>query len=147
MSDVSVVVWGLIEYRAGVLVSKDFVAVAHGGFHNVALKFDGSLTAWGLNQQRQCDVPAGNDFTAVAGGGYHSLALKFERSAIASGIGKYPEFDTPISKDYIAIARGVYHGIVYIGEPVVLLLLGMAAFVLYRGGRTAGPKLLGDAKK
>jgi hypothetical protein len=51
--------------------------VAGGGVHSLGLKADGSIVAWGRNDDSQCDVPAPNsDFVAAAGGWGHSLGLK-----------------------------------------------------------------------
>ena len=55
----------------------DFVAIAAGDDHSLALKSDGSLAAWGQNCCGQTDVPAGHDFVAIdAGGYYYSLAIR-----------------------------------------------------------------------
>ncbi|MBN1392082.1 MAG: hypothetical protein JW947_04685, partial [Sedimentisphaerales bacterium] len=54
----------------------DFVAVAAGYYHSLALKSDGTIVGWGYDGYGQATPPAGNDFVAVAAGGYHSLALK-----------------------------------------------------------------------
>jgi alpha-tubulin suppressor-like RCC1 family protein len=121
---------------------EEFAAIVDGGFHSLGLKFDGSLSAWGLNNCRQCDVPAGNDFVAIARGEYHSLALKSDDdSAAASGLNKYQQLDVPTGADFVAIARGMYHGISAVGEPVVLLLLGPAAVMLYTAGRSTSSRL------
>ena len=50
----------------------------------------------------------------------------------ASSVSKYPPFDISLGKDFVAIARGVYHSIVFVGEPVTLLLLSLVALVLWR---------------
>ena len=53
------------------------MAVAGGQWHSLGLKSDGTIVAWGYNDQGQCDVPAPNaDFVAVAGGELHSLGIK-----------------------------------------------------------------------
>jgi hypothetical protein len=53
------------------------VAVAGGWYHSLGLKADGSIVAWGWNDDAQCDVPAPNSsFVAVVGGGMFSLGLK-----------------------------------------------------------------------
>jgi alpha-tubulin suppressor-like RCC1 family protein len=54
----------------------DFIAIATGSYHNLALRSDGSLAAWGYNSDGQCDVPVGNGFAAISAGDYHSLALR-----------------------------------------------------------------------
>ena len=53
----------------------DFVAVAAGGDHSLALKTDGSLVAWGNNDNGQTDVPAGNNFIDIAAGNIPQLRL------------------------------------------------------------------------
>jgi hypothetical protein len=46
-------------------------------WHNLGLKVDGSIVAWGDSTFGQCIVPAPNcGFVGVAGGVYHSLGLK-----------------------------------------------------------------------
>lgn len=46
-----------------------------GGWHNLALKSNGSLVGWGYNGDGQTDVPEGNDFVEIGSGSYHSLAI------------------------------------------------------------------------
>src|SRR4029077_10619286 len=54
--------------------------------HVVAVKEDGSVTAWGLNNRGQATVPAGlSGVTAVAAGWFHSLALKKDGTVVAWG--------------------------------------------------------------
>ncbi|MGA1980761.1 MAG: hypothetical protein ABSG99_09425 [Sedimentisphaerales bacterium] len=48
---------------------------------------------------------------------------------------KYQQLDVPTGADFVVIARGVYHGISAVSEPVVLLLLGSVAVMLYAAGR------------
>jgi hypothetical protein len=76
-------------------------------------------------------VPAGNAFVSLASGGYHSLALRCDRSNAVSDIPKYQQLDMPVGKDVVAIARGVYRSIAFVGEPVVLLVLGLVAVILF----------------
>ena len=54
----------------------DFVQIASGGWHCLALRADGSIVSWGRNDDRQVsDTPAGGNFAHVAGGWSHSLAI------------------------------------------------------------------------
>jgi len=64
--------YGLVWYGR---LSNDFVAVAAGAYHNLALKSDGSLVVWGRNNYGQINVPVGNDFVAIAAGSWHNLAI------------------------------------------------------------------------
>ncbi|TFG47193.1 MAG: PASTA domain-containing protein, partial [Candidatus Brocadiia bacterium] len=54
----------------------DFVAIAAGGYHGLALKADGAIAGWGENDYGEASPPSGNDVVAVAAGEAHSLALK-----------------------------------------------------------------------
>jgi alpha-tubulin suppressor-like RCC1 family protein len=74
----------------------DWVSVAAGTFHTVAIKADGSLWAWGLNDQRQINGAGGTvsapvrigtatDWTVVSAGYCHSVALKRNGTAYAWG--------------------------------------------------------------
>jgi len=53
----------------------NYVAIAAGGFHSLALKNDGSIVGWGLNSNGQATPPAGNNYVAIAAGNFYSLAL------------------------------------------------------------------------
>jgi alpha-tubulin suppressor-like RCC1 family protein len=62
------------------------LSVAAGSGHIVALKDNGSVIAWGLNNRGQATVPAGlSGVTAVAAGWFHSLALKKDGTVVAWG--------------------------------------------------------------
>jgi hypothetical protein len=82
----------------------DFVALASGQQHTLALTADGSVVAWGVNTFKQCNVPAPNrDFMAVAAGYYHSLGLKSDGSIVAWGDTKTVPSD---NTGFVAIAAG-----------------------------------------
>ena len=52
------------------------IAVASGAYHNLALKADSTVIAWGENSYGQATVPPGlTNIVAIAAGNYHSLAL------------------------------------------------------------------------
>lgn len=88
-----------------------FVAVAAGPSHSLALRSNGSIAAWGLNDYGQCNVPSPNrDFIAVAGGWWHSLGLKSNGTIVAWGNNTYHQRDVPSpNSGFIAIAAGTYH--------------------------------------
>jgi len=89
----------------------DFVEIASGGGHNLALRSDGSLIAWGSNTYGQCDVPAGDNFVAVAAGSMHSLSLKSDGSLVAWGYNNYGECNVPPGNEFIEVAAGGEHSL------------------------------------
>jgi alpha-tubulin suppressor-like RCC1 family protein len=70
--------------------------VAEGGFHNLALKKDGTVVSWGYNWQHQCNVPAGLSLVvAVAAGAYHSLALRDDGTVVSWGHNQWLQSEAP----------------------------------------------------
>jgi hypothetical protein len=90
------------------------VAVAVGKAHILALKSDGTVLAWGLdNSYGQCDVPLPNTgFVAVAGGDRHSLGLKSDGSIVAWGDNTDGQCDVPVpNSGFTAVAAGGKHSL------------------------------------
>ncbi|MDH7480616.1 MAG: hypothetical protein QHH26_01405 [Armatimonadota bacterium] len=68
----------------GVDLNGPFVQIDGGGDHSLALRKDGSVVAWGNNDDGQCDVPKPNkDFVAIAAGTAHSLAIRASRTSFS----------------------------------------------------------------
>ena len=88
-------------------------AISGGHEHNVVLKIDGTVAAWGDNFYGQCNVPAGlSNVQAVAGGGYHSLALKNDGTVVAWGYGDLGQTSVPGGLTNVkAIAGGNFHSL------------------------------------
>ncbi|MFZ0035338.1 MAG: hypothetical protein WAK60_10190, partial [Sedimentisphaerales bacterium] len=89
----------------------DFVAISAGGWHNLALKQDASIVAWGRNDYGQADPCAGNDFAAISAGGRHSLALKYDGSIAAWGDNNCGQADPCAGNDFVAISAGGWHNL------------------------------------
>jgi hypothetical protein len=86
-------------------------AISAGHWHNLALKNDGTVVAWGCGSYDygQCAVPAGlSDVTAVAGGYDHSLALKSDGTVVAWGNNSQGQTDVPVGLSGVAAIAGGY---------------------------------------
>ena len=111
-------------------------AIAAGGDHSLALKQDGTVWAWGDNNDGQLgdgtterrytptQVPGLTDVVAIAAGYYHSLALRQDGTVWAWGdnshgqLGdggsqdRYTPAQVPGLTNVIAISAGRYHSLV-----------------------------------
>ena len=105
-----IIAWGQGQV-GGVPEGNDFIAVAAGKNHGLAIRSSGSLVAWGSNSSGQCNVPEGSDFIAIAGGAQHSLALRSDGSLVGFGNNALGQIDVPEGNNFVAIACGDYHSL------------------------------------
>jgi len=91
----------------------NFVAIAAGGGHSLALRAGGTIVAWGYDSCGQVsNAPDGTGFTAIAGGYYHSLALRSDGSIVSWGDDREGQVSgTPSGNDFVAIAAGSSHSL------------------------------------
>ena len=107
--DGSLVCWGgNWNSQANVPAGNDFVAVAAGSFHSLAVRADGSLVSW--DRYGQTNGPAGN-FMAVAARIGHSLAVRADGSLVGWGSNRYGETNVPAGNDFVAVAAGNHHSL------------------------------------
>ena len=80
----TIVGWGATNTLPAGL--SNVIAISAGGDHDLALKNDGTVVAWGQNGFGQSTVPAGLEgVIAVASGGDHSVVLKADGTVVAWG--------------------------------------------------------------
>ncbi len=87
--------------------------IAAGGFHGIAINHDGTVEAWGNDNQNQCKVPTGlSDVIAVSGGYTFSMALKSDGTVEVWGNNTYNQCIVPTDLSNVkAISAGYYHGL------------------------------------
>ncbi|MBN1816148.1 MAG: right-handed parallel beta-helix repeat-containing protein [Sedimentisphaerales bacterium] len=83
--------------------------IAAGGSFSIALKADGTLVGWGLNDYNQATPPTGNNYVAITSGRYSCVALKNDGSIVGWGASSNSQITPPEGNDYIAIAAGGGH--------------------------------------
>ena len=72
----------------------------------------GYLSAWGMNNSGQTDVPAGEDFTSIAGGYAFNIALRSDRSIVTWGADSWgTTTNVPTGNNYVGIDAGFFHGL------------------------------------
>ncbi len=97
----------------------NYVSVAAGSYHSVALTSNGSIECWGLNAYGQCTAPSGNGYQAIAAKGHWSLAIDSSGRLQAWGRNDYGQCDVPAG-NYVAIATGVRHGLAVKSDGTVV---------------------------
>ena len=119
------------EYSRGF----DWIEVAAGLYHSVALKSNGSLWAWGLNNYGQLgdnttitkhapvrEYTNAEDWVAVTAGDYHTVALKSDGTLWSWGSNEYGQLGNNSTvnssvaiqeyyqdTDWVAVAAGINH--------------------------------------
>jgi hypothetical protein len=98
------------------------VAIAAGAWHNLALKTDGTVVAWGENYDGQCNVPAGlKGAAAIAAGGYHSLAIQSDATVLVWGANYNGQTNAPAGiSNVIAVAGGTWHSLALKNDGTVV---------------------------
>ena len=87
------------------------IKVATGGGHTVALRDDGTVTAWGENSDGQISIPVGlTNVMSVAAGGSTTVALKEDGTVVAWGSNYDGQTSVPTGlSEVVAIAAGGRH--------------------------------------
>lgn len=97
--------------------------IAAGYFHSLALTPNGCITAWGYNDENQCNIPtkAKDKIITVTAGSWHSIALNSTGKVFAWGDNLYGQCDVPKGLNkVIAIAAGERHSLALKSDGTVI---------------------------
>jgi hypothetical protein len=89
------------------------ISIATGHGHVSAVRADGTVTGWGINNDGQLDIPASaTNMTAMVKGYYHTLALRADGTVTAWGLNDEGQCNVPGTATRVtAIAAGGWHNL------------------------------------
>lgn len=92
---------------------KNVRAIAAGAHHNLALRSDYSVVAWGRDNYGETKVPKGlSNVLAIAAGEYHNLAMTADGKLVAWGRNEHGQCDVPVGLSCVVeIAAGSHHSL------------------------------------
>ena len=95
-------------------------AISAGEYHTLAIS-NGTVLAWGYNNDGQTTVPAGlNSVAAIAAGSEHSMALRSNGTVVAWGFNGFGETNVPTGlTNASAIAAGDIHSMALLSNGTV----------------------------
>lgn len=103
---------------------KDAIAIAAGGSHNLAIRSDNSVAAWGGNlwgNSPQTTVPFGLRSKAIAAGESHSLAVRIDGTVAGWGNNGYGQINAlPDLTNAIVVAGGRSHSLALTADGRVI---------------------------
>ena len=120
----SLAAWGTDQEDTVLTVptGTDFVKVASSHRHAAAIRADGTLVCWGLNNSGQCNFPTGT-YSEVACGPTFTAAVKTDGSLVCWGTG--PTIEAPyISIKFKEISCGTGHIVGRAAAPYTELVAG-----------------------
>jgi N-acetyl-anhydromuramyl-L-alanine amidase AmpD len=103
--------------------STNLIAVAAGSWHNLGLRADGTVEAWGNDSSQQAEVPWEGlmNALAIAAGGYHSLAIRADGTVVAWGANDYGQTNVPTGlTGVVGIAAGTWHSVALRADGTVM---------------------------
>lgn len=105
--------WGL-DHNGQVTnlpAGSDYIAVAASDAHGLALHADGTVVAWGRNNDGECNVPPGT-YRAIGAGADFSLAVRTDGSLAAWGNDLQGQVTgVPRGNDFVAVDGGEFFAV------------------------------------
>ena len=100
----------------------NLTALASFGFHNLALRADGSVMIWGNNAENVMNPPeTATGVVAIAAGLVHNVVLRSDGTVVAWGYNNFGETNVPANATgVVAIAAGGYHSLALRNDGTVV---------------------------
>ena len=94
------------------------VAIAAADSTSFALRADGTVVAWGYDEDSQTEFAnALTSVLAIAGSSHHGLALRADATVVAWGLSSFGGSNVPPDlRSVVAIAAGYSHNLALIGN-------------------------------
>lgn len=115
-ADGTLVLWGGFNDPLAVppvpaaIANDEFVDVAIGRSHALALRPDGSVAGWGNNTSGQLNVPAGIRFEVVTAGNSHSIGLAEDGTLYGWGLNIFGQTNVPAGR-FTEIAARIHYSL------------------------------------
>jgi alpha-tubulin suppressor-like RCC1 family protein len=110
-----IVVWGNSGASQNApQAGSDFVSIAAGEEHSIALRSDGTMVTWEEDETTgavRSISSLDSNYVAVATLAQDSLALRADGTIVGWGPNWFGESDSPPGNNYAAVATGVYHSL------------------------------------
>lgn len=108
--------------RTGGGGSNELQTIAAGSTHDLAIKSDGTVVAWGSNAAGETAVPAGlNGVVAIAAGGNLSLAVRSNGQLVAWGANSDGQATVPAGlSNVVGVAAGNVHSVALRSDGTVV---------------------------
>jgi len=87
----------------------DIIAISTSGDHMVGLRKDGTVAAFGNNNNGQCEIDDWTDIIEVSAGGSHTVGLRKDGTVVAVGHNNSGQLDVEDWADITAISAGGFH--------------------------------------
>lgn len=92
---------------------RNYISIDAGGSHNLALRSNGTIVAWGSNRVGQINVPSGlSNVTSISAGDEHNLAITSDGTVVAWGYNEYKQITIPDGlTDVVSVSAGSMHSL------------------------------------
>ena len=89
--------------------STAFISIGAGSGHTCALRADGSVVCWGINDHDQSTPPSDETFISISVGSWHTCALRADGSVVCWGRNDHGQSTPPTGQTFTSVSGGSNH--------------------------------------